>query len=299
MQFDHFRTHDQLSIRWGAAEATSSTVRGAILFLNGRTEYMEKYAEVSDELNGRGFNVFSCDWRGQGLSDRLLTDSRKGHVASFDDYLDDMDPFMEILAQRSNHPPLILLGHSMGGHIALRLLTRHPGRFDKVVLTSPMIDIRRPALLPRGLLRGMVRAAAGKALQSAFVPGSGGAKGRDYWYEGNHLTSDRSRFERNLAMIRRDPRLAVGGVTFGWLNAALDSIAVVRTPAFARALALPLMMVTASQERIVCSQAQEAFCHLAPDCRIVCIEGARHELLVETDERREQFWQAFDKFISA
>ncbi len=296
--FDTFTTRDHLAIRWGYATATTSHVRGTVLFLNGRTEYMEKYAEVVEELNERGFAVTSLDWRGQGLSERMLTDSQKGHVACFEDYLDDLDQLMTIVQRHGAPSPIIVLGHSMGGHMALRFIERHPEQFDRVILTSPMIDIQLPGFLPRAWLRWLAHTAAQRGLQGAYVLGAGGVGARDQRFEGNPLTSDRARFERNVQMIRRTPQLAVGGVTYGWLDAAMRSIDRVTAPAFARSLRVPVLMVTAAREQIVCLRAQAQFCRQAPDCRHVSIAGARHELLVETDDRRAQFWRAFDDFVS-
>ena len=298
LNFDTFTTRDHLAVRWGHAPAAVSPDRGTVVFFNGRTEYMEKYAEVVEELNQRGFEAYSCDWRGQGLSDRMLADSQKGYVACFEDYLDDLDQLMAILQSRRAPSPFILLGHSMGGHIAIRFLERYPERFIRVILTSPMIDIQLPGFLPRSLLRWLARTAVRKGLQGAYVPGAGGVNARDRRFEGNPLTSDRVRFERNVAMIQRDPRLAVGGVTYGWLDAAMRSIDHVAAPACARSFRVPLLMVTAAEDQIVCRRAQEQFCRQVPDCRIVCIEGARHELLVETDARRAEFWSAFDRFVA-
>jgi len=296
--FNTFTTRDHLSIRWGYAAASTSPVRGTVLFLNGRTEYMEKYAEVVEELNARGFAVTSLDWRGQGLSDRILTDSQKGHVARFEDYLDDLDLLMGIMPRHGVPSPTIALGHSMGGHMALRFIERRPEQFDRVVLTSPMIDIQLPGFLPRAWLRWLAHTAAQRGLQGAYVLGAGGVGARDRRFDGNPLTSDRVRFERNVEMIRRTPQLAVGGVTYGWLDAAMRSIDRVAAPAFARSLQVPILMVTAARDQIVCLRAQAQFCHQTPDCRHVSIAGARHELLVETDDRRAQFWRAFDAFVT-
>jgi lysophospholipase len=296
--FDTFTTRDHLSIRWGYATAATTPARGTVLFLNGRTEYMEKYAEVVEELKRRGFAVYSFDWRGQGLSDRMLPDSQKGHVACFEDYLDDLDQLMTIVQRQGAPLPLIILGHSMGGHMALRFIERHPERFDRVILTSPMIDIQLPGFLPRTWLRWLAHTAAQKGLQGAYVLGAGGVGVRDRRFEGNPLTSDRGRFERNVQMIRRNPRLAVGGVTYGWLDAAMRSIDRVVAPAYARSLRVPILMVTAARDQIVCLRAQAQFCRQAPDCRQVSLAGARHEVLVETDDRRAQFWRLFDDFVT-
>jgi lysophospholipase len=297
--FDFLESFDGLAIRWGVSAATASSARGTVLFLNGRTEWMEKYTEVVEELNQRGFEVYSCDWRGQGLSGRLLDDRRKGHVGRFEEYLKDLDRLLAILDKRGVPGPHILLGHSMGGHLALRYLARRPGRFARVVLSSPMIDIQLPRFLSPAILRWTVRAALFAGLQGAYVPGSNGTPVEQTQFEDNPLTSDRMRFERSLAMLRRDPRLAVGGVTYGWLAAALQSINLLRSPSFARNLDVPVLMVTASEDKIVCPQAQVQFCRDLPQGRLVRIQGARHELLVETDERRAQFWSAWDRFLAA
>jgi lysophospholipase len=296
LTFDAYKTFDGLSIRWGLAAASGAS-RGTVLFLNGRTEFMEKYAELAADLNRRAFDVYTCDWRGQGLSSRLLDDSRKGHVNRFEDYLEDLDRLVAVLEPRTAGRPHILLGHSMGGHLALRFLARRPGLFDRVVLSAPMIDIQLPRILTPTMVAWMVRAALRFGRQGAYVIGSNGVTPHEARFEGNPLTSDRARFEHCRAMIRRDPRLAVGGVTYGWLAAALASIRILHSPAFAESLHVPVLMVTASQDRIVCPRAQARFCGSLPEGRLVCIQGARHELLVETDALRAQFWQAWDRFI--
>ena len=298
VHFDYFTTRDRLLIRWGYAPAAADPLRGTVLFLNGRTEYMEKYAEVIGELGGRGFEVYSCDWRGQGLSGRMLKDSQRGHVNDFEDYLVDLAQLVAIMQRHRAPLPFVLLGHSMGGHLGLRFIERQPDLFDRAVLSAPMIDIQLPKCLPRRMLRWLVRRGVKRRRTGDYVIGSGGVKARDRRFDGNPLTSDRARFQRNVDLIERDPRLAVGGVTYGWLAAALNSIDHVTAPAFARALTLPMLMVTASADQIVCRGAQEQFCRQAPDCRLMTISGARHELLVETDERRGQFWQAFDRFVA-
>lgn len=299
LQIDFFKTRDDISIRWGYAVPDVSSGRGTVLFLNGRTEYMEKYQEVFAALRQRGYTVYSCDWRGQGLSGRMLSDSQKGYVPRFEDYLEDLDQLTEIVRSHRPPSPFIIMGHSMGGHLALRFIKRHPGLFERGVVTAPMIDIQVPFFLPRQLLRWLVHLAVEKGKEGDYVLGSGGFGDRDCRFAGNPLTSDRARFQRNVDMIRQDPRLALGGVTYGWLEAALTSIERVSAPAFVQSLELPLLMVTASEERIVSRNAQERFCRQALNCRMVCIEGARHELLVETDERQAQFWKIFDQFVTA
>ena len=69
--------------------------KGTVCLFQGRAEFIEKYFEVVRDLQARGFAVATLDWRGQGLSDRALSDRRKGHVKDFSEYDRDLDAFMK------------------------------------------------------------------------------------------------------------------------------------------------------------------------------------------------------------
>jgi lysophospholipase len=80
--------------------------RGVLVLLSGQTEFIEKYFEVIDELRGRGFDVATMDWRGQGGSSRVLEDDpRKGFVVDFTEYDDDLDTLLNWIV-----PPLLKPG---------------------------------------------------------------------------------------------------------------------------------------------------------------------------------------------
>ncbi len=69
--------------------------RGFIVLFPGRGEGSFEYYETAIDFIGRGFVPFYLlDHRAQGLSSRLLADSHKGHIASFDDYVDDAEAFV-------------------------------------------------------------------------------------------------------------------------------------------------------------------------------------------------------------
>ena len=60
---------------------------------------------------------------------------------------------------------------------------------------------------------------------------------------------------------------------------------------------VPLLLVAAGQDQIVSTPAIGAFAvRLRAGAHLV-IPGARHELLMEQDRYREQFWAAFDAFV--
>src|SRR6476646_5726833 len=67
--------------------------KGTVCVFQGRAEFIEKYFETVRDLRARGFAVATIDWRGQGLSDRVLSNPRKGYVGSFSEYDLDLESF--------------------------------------------------------------------------------------------------------------------------------------------------------------------------------------------------------------
>lgn len=287
-------TPDGHTIRYGIWHCQKDERRGSILLLGGRREFMEKYEETIGELNQRGFDVYSLDWRGQGLSSRLLKNRHKGFIDSYDTYLQDLYLFFSTKVDPLAVSPLIILGHSMGGHIALRFIHDHPDVADQVVLTSPMVNILTSPV-SRRLIRLIAWCAVKAGLKHIYVRGSGDYD-PDEKFERNWLTSDPDRFMDEKTKIAKNPDLALGGVTYGWLLATFESIARVHDSGFAEKIATPALIISAGDDKIVSNDAQRRISNLLKNCRLTEISGARHEIFVETDAVRSVFWAEFDRF---
>lgn len=269
---------------------------GTVLLLHGRTEFIEKYLDTVDELRRRGFAVWTLDWRGQGRSARLLADPVRNHVRSFDDYLQDLDRVLAAAAPGLVRPFLVL-GQSMGGHLALRLMARRLGLFERAVLAAPMIDFLRPRRMPLLAARALASlACATPGMAGRFGPGSRPIPDRHRAFEANPLTSCPQRFAADLAWLDR-PGLVVGGATWGWLRAASASVALMRREGFARRVTAPVLLALSGADEIVDNAAARRLARRLPDARLLEIEDARHELLREHDRHQARFWAAFDEFV--
>jgi lysophospholipase len=216
-------------------------------------------------------------------------------VETFDTYLSDLCLFLQRHVFCSATRPPIVLGHSMGAHLALRLAHDLPGLFERLVLVSPMIDIQtRP--LPRWLAPLLAGVGLGMGLGTRAVPSWGSHNPDRAVFQDNPLTSDRGRFEREAALIAAHPELGLGGVTFAWLAASLRSMELLMAPGFAEAIDLPVLCIGAGGDRIVSVGAQQRFCMRLPQGLFVCLEQARHEILQERDALRQDLWRHFDRF---
>ena len=163
-----------------------------------------------------------------------------------------------------------------------------------------MVDI-----VTGGRLRGVLTGLAGRLGASPLFARRYAPTMRDYGlrnsrFEDNPLTGDRRRFQRMHGYIAADPRLALGGPTMGWLKATLASSATLNDDAYAAGIRTPVLAFSATADRVVCTQTQDRLCRdKMPDCRLVHIEDANHEILMERDPQRKKFWQAFDAFMGS
>jgi len=293
--FDYFTSSNNVSIRYGISACAEKRKKGSVILLGGRKEFMEKYEETINELKQRQLDVYSMDWKGQGLSTRLLSNRHKGHINNFSEYLEDLNYFINNIVKPVAVSPLIVLAHSMGGHIVLRYLHDYPGIIDGAVLTSPMIDIN-VSYVPGWLVRSISRLAVNNGLGHLYSIGSKGYSASKKNFEGNRLTSDPVRFMDEHRAIESNPDLALGGVTYGWLAAAFDSIDLLLSRGYAEKISSPVLIISAGRDRIVSEAAQKAICSRMLTCRFVTISGSYHEILKERDDVRNAFWKEFDSF---
>jgi alpha-beta hydrolase superfamily lysophospholipase len=115
---------------WEAANA-----RAALVVVHGLGEHSGRYAEFGERMAGYGVSTFAMDLRGHGLSE-----GRRGHVASFDIFLQELDRFRrEVEGLADFRIPLFLLGHSFGGLIALRYQEEYNTRFEGAILSAPWL----------------------------------------------------------------------------------------------------------------------------------------------------------------
>ena len=114
---------------------------GTVVICQGRAEFVEKYFETANDLLRRRLTVVAFDWRGQGLSDRELDNSRKGHIDDFSLYERDLDSILDQVLLPFCPHPWFGLAHSMGAAVLLRQARAGRSPFERMVLTAPLIDI--------------------------------------------------------------------------------------------------------------------------------------------------------------
>ncbi len=306
----YFKARDGTAIRYAHWQASGRDRQGSVLQLNGRTEFIEKTIETYAILARSGLDVWTLDWRGQGLSGRALADPDKGHVTDYQDYLDDLDQFVnEITDLTASEGTTIMVAHSMGGHIGLRYLQDRPGLIDKAVFSAPMLDLsvnKAPVRWLNSVIRGLGfgehYAIGTKPFRFTYnAPDDPSDNGRieDYRDQIDRfkiLTHDARRFMEIQQMIRQDRGLALGGPTADWLDATFHSINLTWSKGYAEAIDTPILIIGGGRDEVVVTNRQEEMAKRLPNGRFQVFEHAAHELLIECDDVRLAFLKAFADF---
>jgi len=273
----------------------TGTPRGSVVISGGRTEPIEKYFEVIDELRGRGFTVLAHDWRGQGLSERLTKFPMRGHAVRYRDFVEDHAALLAAFESRLPKPWLAL-SHSMGGCLTLLVLAAGETRFAGAVLSSPMLGLFTNPV-PRLLALPVTRIFLAFGASAASPPGRGRSPA-EFPFEDNIVTHDRRRFERHRHQLAACPDLMLGGPTWGWLDFAFKAIAELHTGQAVTRIATPVVTVAAGDDRIVDIEDERHVIERIPGALLVEAPGAFHEVLQETDDTRAIFWREFDSLAA-
>lgn len=322
------RTPDGIELRYAHWGSVGGRRRGTVTLLQGRSEFIEKYFEVIQDLRERGFAVIAFDWRGQGASQRLLRNPLRGHIRSFSQYHRDLETILKKVSLTEYPGPHFALAHSAGAAVLLSSSSRLRTMLDRAVLVAPLIGLPDFAIHnPDGVwprLRRFFRFGRPPSPPLAtYSPGFRNLRerlaftvaricwwiglgwiyipGGDYDphipFEGNLQSSDRTRFERSGKVLDKAPELALGSPTMGWLRAAANCMMSFRKRDAGQKVVLPSLIIAAGADRIVCTRAIEEFAARTRSTGYIEIPGAEHELMMEADIFRDQFWVAFDAFV--
>jgi len=292
-----FETSDRVKLRYALFPKGPGAPKGTICLVHGRTEFIEKYFETITDFQSRGFAVATFDWRGQGGSQRLIRNTRLGHVGSFEDYWTDLKSFHGSILLPDCPGPYYLVGHSMGGLAALFAGVKDRMMFDRIFLSAPMVGLDRQPFSPAGMARvcgtlkllGLGRMPLGRRSDK---PAS------EMPFAGNPVTSDVTRYMRSVDVLKARPDLEIGQPTVSWVAAAFSAMARAGLDDFPGAIKIPVLMLAAARDEIVSTGAIETLGLRMRTGRHAIIASAKHELFMENDDIRGQVFAAFDAFIT-
>jgi len=242
-------------------ESSAGPPRGVLLICHGMGEHSGRYATVVDALVPDGWAVYGLDHRGHGRSGGVRV-----HVSHYADFLADLDTFRRMVATRNETRPF-LLGHSMGGQIALAYALDHQDDLAGLVLSAPALQAPPVPRAVRAVATALARVTP--RLRRAVVD-----------------IATISRDEAVVTDYRTDALVHQGHPTIALSLALAEQMTLL--PARVRDLRLPLLVQHGTDDRICPPDGSRALAESVgtDDLTVRWYDGFWHEIYHEPERER-------------
>jgi len=232
---------------------------GVLLICHGLGEHSGRYTSVVDALVPGGWAVYALDQRGHGRSG-----GRRVHIDRYDALLTDFDTFRLLVLARHAGLPVFLLGHSMGGQIALAYALDHQDDLRGLVLSAPALASKAVPKTAVPVLRALARVAP-------------------TWRPAGIDVSLLSKDPAVVAAYRADPLVHHGNPTLRLGAALYDQME--SLPERARALRLPLLLMQGTVDEVTDPAGTRLLESTSgsPDQTVHWYEGLWHEIFNEPE----------------
>lgn len=270
--------------------------KASIVIVHGFTEFTCKYHELAWYFINMGYNVFIYDQRGHGLSQRKVSDFQLIHVDKFQDYVEDLNEFInQIVEPVSVNLPLYIYSQSMGGAVAGLYLSKYTGKVSKAILSAPMVcpvagNMSRKKLRMFLRFQGLVHGWKSKFI---YV--------KNYNPKPNfHFSSDLSenRFRYNLNTRNSNVKYQNSPSTNRWLFEALSVEDKLLSKKVSGKIKAETLIISAEKDTVVKNPQQKKLSEIIPDCRFYEMKGAKHSLYTTTSPMLRKYVEIILEFFS-
>jgi len=268
-----FASSDGVTIFYRQYQAESERAR--MVIAHGLGEHSGRYGNVIERVLPKGISVWVPDHRGHGQSG-----GRRGHVLNFVQYLTDLRQTVELVKKdMPAQMPCFLLGHSMGGLIALNFAQCYPDFIDGLVASSPCLGMA-------------IEVPPVKKILGSFM---------SYVWPGMTMSSglDAAKISRDRAVVsayENDPLVhdRISARFFTELMAAIESV-----NQQASTLNVPVLMQVAGEDYLVdAHSSKHYFKKLTLDDKVLHVyDGLYHEIYNAPQEQKERVLEDLEAWL--
>lgn len=108
--------------------------RAVMIIVHGFGEHSDRYMEMAQHFAEMGISSYAVDHRGHGRSE-----GPRWNPESFDYYIDDLKTYVEMVKRWEPGKDIFMLGHSLGGEIALKYAILHPEALKGLITSAPAV----------------------------------------------------------------------------------------------------------------------------------------------------------------
>ncbi len=237
--------------------------KAVVLLFHGLGEHSGRYGHVAEALVDRGYAVHALDHRGHGRSE-----GKRVFVRDYGEFQRDLVQFRRLVEQEHTRLPLFVLGHSMGGNLAMGHVLDHQEGVRGLALSGAALAVT-PDVSPA------LQKVAG--VLAKVAPGL-----RPQGLDANAVSRDPAVVQAYLS----DPLVYSGKVSAGLAGALFGAID--RFPARFAELRLPLLIMHGTADRLVPVSGSRALEAGATNAAVTThyYEGLFHEILNEPEQQQ-------------
>ncbi|PKG74728.1 phospholipase [Shewanella sp. GutCb] len=273
-----FNGFDKVRINW--INYNPHNKKDTLVIVNGRNESYWGYLELIYELS-HFYNVYTYDHRGQGESERWASDLDLGHINEFQDYIVDLQLFMDKVVYPNCDGECYLTGHSMGANICTQYIQLYEHKVKKLLLSAPMFGL--------GLSIKSKLDTSSHSIVERFTKKPNYALGRSFYdfpeFDKNVVTNSKLRYSRYTDSYNEKPNLKLNGPSTKWIQESIKACD--KALINAHKVDVPVLILQAGHDYVVSNLAQDKFNETCPNSYIEVIKGALHGLFIEEDKHRD------------
>jgi len=264
------KAFDGLSIYFQGWQ-TEHIQKGIICLVHGLGEHSGRYEYWSTLSTQAGYSVLTYDLRGHGKSGGM-----RGHISSFDDYVNDTDLLLREAEDRFPGLPCFLYGHSLGALIVSDYMLIRKPQLTGVIITGLSTKTALQEQKAKIILAKVIGSLAPKfSLSSGLDP----------------LTL--SRDPVIVSKYTNDP-LVHHQVSAGFGNSSIDTIDWINQ--HASEWALPVLIMHGEKDRLSYVEGSQEFASkIKGDCTLKVWSGMFHE--VHNEPEKEQVFEYFHQWL--
>ena len=248
-----------------------------LILQHGFGEHSDRYGNIIEKLKDDDFNIYALDSRGHGRSD-----GKRGHVDQFQYYIDDLADLVHIAREEQKINKVSLLGHSLGGVIALQYSLEgfNQENLDALILSSPGLKVKMD-------FEKEVKKFVGE-LVASFLPDTMIGANLDL----NYLSHDKSVIDA----YKKD-KLTHGKVSFQMATNLFNLSKALYEKA--SHLHVPILIIHGEDDGIIdVNGSRDLFRHLTVEKKFIkTYAGLYHELMNELPKDREMVLTDIVEFL--
>lgn len=294
-----------MNMRFGVVGPARGAQRTMVLVL-GKSGFIEKCeSSTLREYTDRGFRVFIPELPNQGKSSRVF--STRDHVDDFDLYVSSFNSFFDKVVKQNKIGPTLISAHSLGsivvGHWAAdqkNLKERVPA----MILEAPMFQFTCPPLkaimqdharrllgreppadqpraTPPAYAKYLANIMVATGFGKTYALGEGDYDPSAHPFDNNPHTRNKRYHDHVKQQWAVDPKLVIGGVTWGWFCAALDAVERLQKPGRLERIETSVLAFIGNKDKYTPFDSNAKLVGRIPNATIVPINGALHDLMGE------------------